>query len=1242
MVRKTGSRYNSIVAEVILDIVEALRSASLQGDGSLQEVVAAVFEKHQSQLPIMPQTTSTLNSLVNFPLNNTVEADPTLKLNNAKVANKIIKFDSTNNASASNALVQRDSVCYFSGQSNVCQERTMSRMAQSYVTSHPDRLILMFCIQEHLASLINMGNFTAEDILKLFLVNSPEILADLDNKLNNNSVTIFLTKVKLSNYAYKYIYKLVIDQLCTLNVPLFISADKKDLKIVRSFVSNKSESFVQIMPLNRSAVTQIIKTKLDWDAKKCNDVLDSMFSLLSDSSNHPIFYHLVLVEKVSKFPFNLFAFFAAYVSSVVRLYMTKEEIVDRKHETSVYNTLTQYAIQQYESSGLTVEQNVLKKIPQFFVSSDKLEFLNDNLVDYLVTLSLLFKRSPSGARKISIGCREILSEPRFRQVRRFLDSYFEQEDRHLVVSISRDMLKNEICNCADEELLKVFCEEGLYHLFKVAKIKLTLEMDDWLKNSSDECLSLACFSNENLVLALINLGADLLQVLEKKRDHGLLHSVAARGDCILMQLIIREMRNSREMELFLGKPSTSSQKDDFSSDPEVEKFLQDMLNARGKLGYAPLHSAAEHDKSDMAQLLLTHGADVTLLDNPSNRWTPLHYAVFNGNRSTTNVILKAIEANWGDRKVPLEGAIRLGLDLMLEKGTDAVSRPRDEWMEAQKCSLHDYQDVLAFVVKHRQQVVDDVLKGRSVAFTAVAKGFLNVLRILLDCGERKDVTDVEKSTLLHVAAESGYVEIVRFLGRTCVDQQNNLKETALDIAASNGRFEVIDELLEQGAVASFSALSRAALRVDRRCCERLLEADAQQSSPAGWTVLHVAAQASSVSALKLMVELRADPDVADNEGRTPLHVAASKSDGKPCVEYLLTLGVNINRLSIKGLTPLQIAVSYNYSVIAQLLLDHGADPNLSDPSRQVGEFGKGDHEGSGQLNEPNEALDFLQHHIGTSSPDEKFLSFLSADIEDLEEESKSKVASSTHDALHDAVLNSNVVEVRCLLEKGADVNFNERKDKCTPLHIAVSMNCVDVVSELLAAKNVNVDARDVNDETPLHIAARNGFVEIGKMLVDNGANLKASNNQRKQPLLVALEKNHTEFVNFVLDSGVIFKASTSTGDVALEMKKTLAMAERINFFVCGPIGMTPCQHAAAEGNLENIKILLNEDASALYERYDDGNTLLHLAALGGHIDVVKLLVKKGIDPRSLNNQNKTALEVTNNDACKAFLRDVIE
>ena len=104
-----------------------------------------------------------------------------------------------------------------------------------------------------------------------------------------------------------------------------------------------------------------------------------------------------------------------------------------------------------------------------------------------------------------------------------------------------------------------------------------------------------------------------------------------------------------------------------------------------------------------------------------------------------------------------------------------------------------------------------------------------------------------------------------------------------------------------------------------------------------------------------------------------------------------------------------------------------------------------------------------------------------------------------------------------MLDKGAEVNIKDA-DGITPLHLAARENHRNVL-ELLLAKGACVNAKDKFGLTPLHLAAEQGNAAEVTLLIEQGAdrNAKAEGGEYKgcTPLAIAEKKKKGEIVTLL-------------------------------------------------------------------------------------------------------------------------------
>lgn len=137
-----------------------------------------------------------------------------------------------------------------------------------------------------------------------------------------------------------------------------------------------------------------------------------------------------------------------------------------------------------------------------------------------------------------------------------------------------------------------------------------------------------------------------------------------------------------------------------------------------------------------------------------------------------------------------------------------------------------------------------------------------------------------------------------------------------------------------------------------------------------------------------------------------------------------------------------------------------------------------------------------------------------------------------------------------------------------------------VTASLEAGTNVN--AMDVDGRTALMFAAFNGHSEVVLMLLEKGAVLDGRDQMGRTALLYAATGPFPETVRILLDKG----AEPNIVDSGEHF--------------------SPLMHAAAEGNLDVVKILLEAGADLTLKDVD-GDDATSFARQAGHMEVVKTL-----------------------------------
>uniref|UniRef100_A0ABD2XQD5 Uncharacterized protein n=1 Tax=Trichogramma kaykai TaxID=54128 RepID=A0ABD2XQD5_9HYME len=96
--------------------------------------------------------------------------------------------------------------------------------------------------------------------------------------------------------------------------------------------------------------------------------------------------------------------------------------------------------------------------------------------------------------------------------------------------------------------------------------------------------------------------------------------------------------------------------------------------------------------------------------------------------------------------------------------------------------------------------------------------------------------------------------------------------------------------------------------------------------------LNLALDGYCFNVANLLLDRGADPNLPDEEGTTPLHVACKDYDTTEMVQKFIELNVRVDALDNRGRTPLHYAayVESGHQMNLEVLLRNGANPNLAD------------------------------------------------------------------------------------------------------------------------------------------------------------------------------------------------------------------------------------------------------------------------------------------------------------------------
>ncbi|XP_032648816.1 caskin-2 isoform X3 [Chelonoidis abingdonii] len=222
-------------------------------------------------------------------------------------------------------------------------------------------------------------------------------------------------------------------------------------------------------------------------------------------------------------------------------------------------------------------------------------------------------------------------------------------------------------------------------------------------------------------------------------------------------------------------------------------------------------------------------------------------------------------------------------------------------------------------------------------------------------------------------------------------------------------------------------------------------------------------------------------------------------------------------------------------------------------------------------------------------------------------------------ALHHAALGGSLELISLLLEAQATVDIKD-SNGMRPLHYAAWQGRVEPVHLLLrAAASVNMASLD--GQIPLHLSAQYGHYEVSEMLLQHQSNPCLINKAKKTPLDLACEFGRLKVAQLLLNSHMC-----------------VALLEGQSKDTSDPNYTTPLHLAAKNGHKEIIRQLLK--AGIEINRQTKTGTALHEAALYGKTEVVRLLLEGGVDVNIRNTYNQTALDIVNQFTTSHASKDI--
>ncbi|KAK6513075.1 hypothetical protein TWF506_009238 [Arthrobotrys conoides] len=494
--------------------------------------------------------------------------------------------------------------------------------------------------------------------------------------------------------------------------------------------------------------------------------------------------------------------------------------------------------------------------------------------------------------------------------------------------------------------------------------------------------------------------------------------------------------------------------------------------------------------------------------------------------------------------------------------------------------------------------------NRTPLHQAAQRGNEEIVKLLLAKGAKADPRDARGVTPLFSASQKGSVSIVKLLaGRKDVDidvATVKEKRTPIHQAAQGGHTEVVKILLEHGAA----------------CDPR----DNDGTSP-----LYAASQSGYTNIVEMLLKQGANAEVICTSGsnRRPFHHAATHGHTALC-RLFLEYKVDFEPLDETNCSPLFFACQGGHHEIVEMLLQAGADCENTWQSQKGG--GRRCLHQAAQ-NGHFRVVQLLLEAGADVDPDTDIFSSSSSSDESNRSDgsspnnSETEVVISTHSAKR---ARKRFREKSQKSQKGAKKRQCKRPEPKTPspLALAARNGYYDIV-KLLVERGADVHSTSLKDLRPqLHQAVGSGKAEIVQYLLDKGAEVDAKDLDGWSAIMLAAQEGNCNIIQVLVDAGANVNSEANSGATALFIAAQqghtavvkVLLDNGARSFATNKSGRHPIHQAAQSAHFEVLKLLVEHDKESIHCKDKNGHTVMGLAAAGKEpvrTGIVRYLYEKG-------------------------------
>ena len=716
----------------------------------------------------------------------------------------------------------------------------------------------------------------------------------------------------------------------------------------------------------------------------------------------------------------------------------------------------------------------------------------------------------------------------------------------------------------------------------------------------------AVFGSWEQVSYFVAMGTDIH--LKTSNGTNCLHIAAKNGNFSLCKTLIDEYKFNVDMADNEGRTALHHSARNGSYD--FFRYFIDMgadINSKDNLGLNFVLMAAQEGHVNLCKSLIEkHSVNFRVAD--SKGWTAIHYSAKNGSYELiklftdmgNDIYHKNYEGMNCLHIAARNGHSNLCKKLIDEYNFDANMADKRGWTVLHHFAKHGNYELVNYFADRGANIYCKNNLDQNCLHIAAKNGNFSLCKTLID--EYKfnvDMADNEGRTALHHSARNGSYDFFRYFVdmKTDIYCKSNLGENCLHIAAKNGHLDLCKILIWRHnfdvSMTDLTGLTPLLHSASTGSYELVtyfadMGNDILGQDKTGKNCLHIAARNGHINLCKkLLDEHKFDVEMCCNEGWTVLHYSAVFGSWEQ-VSYFVAMGTDIHLKTSNGTNCLHIAAKNgNFSLCKTLIDEYKFNVDMTD------------NEGRTALHHSarNGSYDFFRYFIDMggdiNSKDNLGLNFvLMAAQEGHVNLCKSLIEkhnvnfhvadSKGWTAIHYSAKNGSNELIKLFTDMGNDT-YHKNYEGMNCLHIAARNGHSNLCKKLIDEYNFDANMADKKGWTVLHHFAKHGNYELVNYFADRGANIYCKNNLDQNCLHIAAKNGH------------------------LDLCKTLIRRHIFDAYMTDSFGLNPMLHSASTGRYELVSYFADMGTD-IYCKSNLGENCLHIAAKNGHLDLCKILI----------------------------------